>query len=303
MSEVKEVKKTGYVGFVGLPNSGKSTLLNTLLGEKVCIVSTKPQATRRRIQGILTHENYQMVLVDSPGYMMEASTPLHDFILQEARDVIATVSVVVILVPMDLDKGEDLQTLTAAVKASKKPYVYCLTKSDLNPSKVSTACKQGIIMSGEPYFTASAKQSRLILTQDIIKILDPYLAETEEFPFSAEEFTTERSRDLVAEYIREACMEYLAKEIPYNIAVAIDSYKTDEKLPKIYASIFVNRESHKSIVIGKGGEKLKQIGIYARQRFEDVLGEKIFLSLRVKTKEDWAKNKTFMNEMGYGKNK
>ncbi|MCB9073644.1 MAG: GTPase Era [Bdellovibrionaceae bacterium] len=295
------MNKTGYVGFVGLANSGKSTLLNTLLGEKVCIVSSKPQATRRRIQGILTTDGYQVMIMDSPGFLSEAMTPLHDFLLQEAQDVIASVAVVVFLVPMDLQNKEDLDELTSEIKKSKKPCVYVFTKMDLEPTPAAAGMMEYVKSNELPYFTAAEKESRILLLRKFFESVDPYMTETEEFLFAEDLFTTERSRDLMSEYIREGCMEHLAKEIPYNIAVVIDSYKEDEGLPKIYASIFVNRESHKSIVIGRGGMMLKKIGTYARKRFEEMIGEKVFLSLRVKTKEDWAKNKHFMNEIGYGK--
>lgn len=294
--------KSGYVGFVGLPNSGKSTLLNTLLGEKLCIVSSKPQATRRRVQGILTEGSHQLVIVDSPGFLAKASTPLHEFLVEEAKGVVGSVGIVVVLVPTDLDNEEDFKVLVKMVQDSKKKYVYCITKSDLKPNDMAKAVIQSIKASPQIVFNVSDKDQRKDLIVQLIENLDSYLPEVPEFPFEGDQFTTERSRDLIAEYVREACMEFLAQEIPYNIAVVIDSYK-EENLPKIYASIFVNKESHKSIVIGKGGEKLKRIGSYARERFEKIIGEKVFLSLRVKTKEDWAKNKNFMNEMGYGHNK
>lgn len=294
--------KSGYVGFVGLPNSGKSTLLNTLLGEKLCIVSSKPQATRRRVQGILTEGSHQLVIVDSPGFLAKASTPLHEFLVEEAKGVVGSVGIVVVLVPTDLDNEDDFKVLVKMVQDSKKKYVYCITKSDLKPNDMAKAVIQSIKASPQIVFNVSDKDQRKDLIVQLIENLDSYLPEVPEFPFENDQFTTERSRDLIAEYVREACMEFLAQEIPYNIAVVIDSYK-EENLPKIYASIFVNKESHKSIVIGKGGEKLKRIGSYARERFEKIIGEKVFLSLRVKTKEDWAKNKNFMNEMGYGHNK
>lgn len=294
--------KSGYVGFVGLPNSGKSTLLNTLLGEKVSIVSAKPQATRKRTQGILTHGNYQIVIVDSPGFLTQAKSPLHEFIVAEAKDVLATVGVIVILVPTDLEEEEAFKELVLQVQKTKKKYIYCITKTDMKATKVAKAIIESLQASTQTVFKVSEKEDRENLIDKLFEVLDEHLPEVEEFSFDKELFTTERSRDLLAEYVREGCMEFLGQEIPYNVAVVIDSYK-HEKILKIYASIFVNKESHKSIVIGKGGEKLKQIGSYARQRFEDIVGEKIFLSLRVKTKEDWAKNKSFMNEMGYGKNK
>lgn len=294
--------KTGYVGFVGLPNSGKSTLLNTLLGEKVCIVSSKPQATRRRVQGILTHGEHQIIIVDSPGFLSKAQTPLHEFILAEAKDVLATVGAIVILVPTDLDDEKTFKELVKEIQLTKKKYIYCITKSDLKPTEVARKIIESLRASPQVILKVSDKEDRDVLIDTLLQNVSSYLSEAENYMFDKDMFTTERSRDLIAEYVREACMEFLAKEIPYNIAVVIDSYK-EEKIPKIYASICVNKESHKSIVIGKGGEKLKKIGSYARQRFEDIIGEKIFLSLRVKTKADWAKNKTFMNEMGYGNNK
>lgn len=295
-----KIKKTGDVGFVGLPNSGKSTLLNALIGENVAIVSAKPQATRRRVQGILTHENYQVLVVDSPGFLFDAATPLHEFLVSEAKDVLATVNVIVVLVPTDLDNEKAFKKLVSEVQATKKKYIYCLTKSDLKPTDKARPIIESILASPQTVLKVSAKEPRQELLTKLFEVLDPHLAETEEFVHDEDMFTTERSRDLIAEYIREGCMEYLGQEIPYNVAVVIDSYK-EEAIPKIYATVFVNKESHKAIVIGRGGENLKQIGIYARKRFEDIIGDKVFLSLHVKVKEDWAKNKNFMNEIGYGK--
>lgn len=294
--------KTGYVGFVGLPNSGKSTLLNSLLGEKLSIVSSKPQATRRRAQGILTNDKYQIVIVDSPGFLSEAQTPLHEFIIEEAKDVLGTVGSIVVLVPTDLKDEEAFKELVKHVQKTNKKYIYCITKSDLKPTDEARQVIESLRASTHVILKVSEREEREQLETKMFEALDPFLVESEDFLFDKELFTTERSRDLVAEYIREACLEFLGQEIPYNIAVVIDSYK-EENILKIYASVFVNKESHKSIVIGKGGEKLKQIGSYARQRFEEIIGSKVFLSLRVKTKADWAKNKNFMNEMGYGNNK
>lgn len=295
-------KKTGYVGFVGLPNSGKSTLLNTLLGEKVAIVSAKPQATRRRVQGILTHDKYQIVVVDSPGFLAKAMTPLHEFLMDEAKDVLDTVGVIVVLVPSDLEDEKAFKELVNLVQATKKKYIYCLTKSDIKLTDKARPVIESLLASPQTIIKVSEKDGREQLLKTLFEVLDEHLEATEEFLHDEDLFTTERSRDLMAEYIREGCMEHLGQEVPYNVAVVIDSYK-EENIPKIYATIFVNKESHKSIVIGRGGENLKKIGIYARKRFETIIGEKVFLSLHVKTKEDWAKNKNFMNEIGYGKNK
>ncbi|MCC6137692.1 MAG: 50S ribosome-binding GTPase, partial [Bdellovibrionaceae bacterium] len=166
--------KTGYVGFVGLPNSGKSTLLNTLLGEKVCIVSSKPQATRRRVQGILTHGKYQIVIVDSPGFLSKPSTPLHEFIMNEAKDVLTTVDVIVILMPTDLDDEEAFKELVLQVQNSKKKYIYCITKSDLKPTESARKVIESLRASPQIILKVSEKEERAELSENILEAIDPF---------------------------------------------------------------------------------------------------------------------------------
>jgi GTP-binding protein Era len=296
--------RAGFVGLVGLPNAGKSSFLNFLLNEHLCIVSSKPQATRRRVQGVVTGEDYQIVFVDSPGYLSKSMNAMTEYIAGEARQVMDDVDAIVLLIPSDLESPREMEKLIESVKASGKPFLYCMSKADKKKSK--TVDQILFNLSGSPGdkghlgFPLSIKKTKREQLKEILKKVSELLPEAEGPMYDQDLYTTERSRDIAAEMIREQCFELLDKELPYGLGVLVQSFKEEEKIVRIEASIIVEREGHKGIVIGKGGAMLKKIGEGARKKIEKMLDQKIYLGLHVSHKADWTHKKHMMKDMGYG---
>jgi len=292
--------KTGFIGLVGLPNAGKSSFLNFLLDEHLCIVSRKPQATRRRVQGVVTSDDYQIVFVDSPGYLSKSINPLTAYIAGEARRVIEDVDAIVLLIPADLTSAREMDQLIEAVEASGKPFMFCMSKADIKKTPTVEKILFRLSDKGHLGFPISIKKTKRADLQAMLAKMAGLLPEAPGPMYEEDLYTTERSRDIAAEMIREQCFELLEKELPYGLGVMIESFKEDDKLIRIDANILVERENHKGIVIGKGGSMLKKIGEGARKKIEKMLGQKIFLGLHVSHKSDWTTQQRIMKELGYG---
>ncbi|QDK37741.1 GTPase Era [Bdellovibrio sp. NC01] len=293
--------KAGFLGLIGQPNAGKSTLMNFLVDEKVSIVSAKPQTTRRRILGIWSTEKGQVVFVDAPG-LINSDSGLNGFLHQEAKDVIANSDALLAILSIDEAKAEDNEKVIDMVASSGKPWIGVITKVDIEEKAHRIMILKKMIedRGGKALSTSATKYKDDIEEREAMLI--EFLELMPESPaplYDAELFTNENIRDMASEIIREKCFENLHHEIPYNLAVRIIKFDESGPLPKIYAEIIVSKESHKAIVIGKGATVIKKIGMDARKELEKVMDEKVFLDLNVTAKPEWFGNKRIMKELGY----
>ncbi len=294
--------KSGMVALIGPPNVGKSTLLNTLLGQKISIVSPKPQTTRNRILGILSEPDYQIVMLDTPG-IHRASSPLNVSMVKVAQESLEEVDVVVFMVDVtfplpDKEKKEEAEA-TKRLKKSAKPALLVINKIDLLPREKLLPILQAYedvypFQTMLPISALSGDGANLLL-KDLMKLL-PYGPRL--YPDDIPTDATERF--IVAEMIREKIFLLTGQEIPYGCAVSVDSFKENphRNLTTIHATIFVEKKSQKGIVIGKQGRKLQEIGKAARFEIEALLDQKVLLKLWVKVKKDWSRNDGFLKEMG-----
>lgn len=292
--------KSGFLGLIGQPNAGKSSLVNYLVDEKVSIVSKKPQTTRRRVLGLWSSDQGQIVFVDAPG-LIDADKGLNGFLALEAKEVIESSDALLAVVSVDEKGKEDAEKVIEMVAASGKPWIGIITKTDLvEKAHRVLILKDFIENKGAKAFQISIKdedeEDREALLLECLELLP----ESPQPLYDSELFTTESVRDLAAEIIREKCFEFLEYEVPYNVAVRISNFMEDAKpCPKIYADILVSRENYKPIVIGKDGQTLKKIGMQARAEIEALMDQKIYLELKVQLREDWFTNKRLMKELGY----
>ena len=291
--------KSGYVALVGKPNVGKSTLLNHYIGQKIAAVSFKPQTTRRRQLGILTLANAQILFVDTPGFH-SGDYKLSDYINEEAQFALMDADLILFLVDADQDPDDEDGKMADEIqrRANQTPVLLVLNKIDLV----------------EP----AVLESRLLLYQDLLDVEDQVLISAitatgrdlllerviEHLPagpkyFPEDQITDTYERDISEELIRAAALQYLRDEVPYGILVRVDEYKLRENdLLYIHATIFVERESHKGIVIGQRGSMIKQISTTARQEIEAMSGNKVYLELKVKVEKNWRNNPEFLRRYG-----
>ncbi|MBV2168626.1 MAG: GTPase Era [Bdellovibrio sp.] len=296
--------KAGFIGLIGQPNAGKSTLMNFLVDEKVSIVSSKPQTTRRRILGIWSTDQGQAIFVDAPG-IIKADKGLNGFLAQEAEDVIASSDVLMAVISVDEEKPEDAEKVIEMVSRSGKPWVGVITKTDIVEKahrlmilKRMIEDKGGKALSISVAALKKDKEAQEDREAMLIEILE-LLPESPAPLYDIDLFTNENVREMVTEIIREKCFESLHHEIPYSLAVRILKFDEEGPLPKIYAEIIVSKENHKAIVIGKEASAIKKIGMESRKEIEKLMDEKIFLDLKVACKPEWFENKRMMKELGY----
>jgi GTP-binding protein Era len=292
---------SGFVAVIGRPNVGKSTLINTLLGQKVAAVSPKPQTTRRRQLGILTIENAQIVFVDTPGI----HNPRHKlgvFLNQEAEEAIPGVDVALFLVDVSEEPTDEDKWIATRLSrlARRTPLVLAPNKIDRVPAEELTPrleAYQALVPEETQMFPLSATTGEGLasLLETLTDLIPPGKPE-----YEPEQITDIYERDIAAELIREACLQHLRDEVPHGVAVRINEFiERGDEGAYIAATIFVERESQKGIAIGRGGEMLKRIGTSARHEIEDMSGRKVFLELRVKVLKDWRKDEKAMRRFGY----
>ncbi len=295
--------KCGYIAILGKPNAGKSTLVNCLVGEKVAIVSSKPQTTRNNILGIITKNNYQLILVDTPG-IHKSKNALDKFMMKNVRSAIGGANVILYL--MDVTKkidDDEVDYIKNLKEKNEVPLVVCLSKIDLVKqenlllaiSKLSSVKEIDEIVPVSSY----KNQNTTELINTVLKYLP---AEKEKnFVFDDDYYTDKSLKFLVAEIIREKTLYYLEQEIPHGININIVNFEEKPNIVVIEADIVCERESHKSIIIGKKGSKLKTIGAKARLDIEKLVGKKVLLKLFVKTKKNWRDSENYLKEFGYKK--
>ena len=298
--------KAGYVAILGLPNSGKSTLINALLGQKLNIVSDKPQTTRRKILGILTEKDHQIIFVDTPGLLKP------DYLLQERMMEAVEISAKdadIILLIQDVNedfKGEKLlhqEFVNEVLMNLTSPKILLLNKIDLSSQEEIFPLieKQQSTNLFAKVIPISAKHN-FNLT-DVINSVVELLPENPKF-FPDDELTNESERFFIAEIIREKILEQYSEEVPYSCEVLIADFKERERGKDfIEAYVVVEKESQKAIIIGKEGKAIKKLGEAARKSIEEFLQREVFLELRVKVKPKWRKDENMLNIFGYGKEK
>jgi GTP-binding protein Era len=298
MQPNKKDFKSGYVAIVGKPNVGKSTLVNDFLGCKLSIVTPKPQTTRKRIMGVLTKENYQIVFYDTPG-IMEPRYELQKYMVKEAYDAVKDADVILMLVePFELSGRAEKEVLRRLFQMHI-PVILAINKVDL----VEKDSLIPIISAyGEEFkFTEIVPISALknINLDLMLALLVKYLPRGE--PFFPEDYITDyNERFLAAEIIREKVFEYYGEEVPYSTTVEIDEFKEREKGKDfIRAIIYVERESQKGIIIGEDGKAIKRVGVIAREEIEKQIDRKVYLELWVKVMEKWRKDKSKLQRLGY----
>ena len=295
------MKKTGYIAIVGRPNVGKSTLLNAILGEKIAIVSNKPQTTRNRILGILTRGEAQFVFVDTPG-MHKPQNSLGDFMVEAANASMREADAVVLMV----DAGREVTTIEENVirylKQSGIPAVLALNKTDLyNAVEIAEAIKHyAALHDFAAIVPLCAKNGKQVF--DVLDECEKLLAEGEWF-FPEDMITDQPERAMAAEVIREKLLRTLNKEVPHGVAVVIEEFKDEGSIIRIRAEIFCEKASHKGIIVGKNGAELKMVGTYARQDLEKLFGAKVYLNLWVKVKENWRDSRAAVGNFGYREEK
>ena len=298
----ENIFRSGFAAVVGKPNVGKSTLVNRLVGQKIAAVSSKPQTTRLKQLGILTREDAQIIFIDTPGIHIPRNK-LGKGMNNLAEESLEEADVVVWIVDVSQDPDEEDELITGRLGELKKipPVVQTLNKSDLvgEDEKIDRAKKYGDLYPGvEQVFTSATAGEGLDTLINRIKENLPA-----GYPFYPEgQITDYYEREIAAGLIREAALENLREEVPHAIAVRVDEYKErNEKGAYIAATIFVEKNSQKGIVIGSGGQMLKMIGIRARRAIEAMSGRKVYLELRVKVKKNWRSDADFLRRIGYEK--
>ena len=291
------MKRTGFIAIVGRPNVGKSTLMNKILGEKVAIVSSKPQTTRNRIIGIHTAGDDQFVFLDTPG-IHQPKNSLGDFMVKAANDSMRDADAVVLVVDAGREMGQVEENVIDYVKKSGVPAILVLNKVDLYRREIIAETIQSYAdkHSFDAFVPVSAKKGDKVAA--VLEECSKFLSESEWF-FPDDIVTDQPVRQMAAEIIREKILRTLNKEIPHGVAVVIEEFKEDGGLVRIRAEIFCEKESHKGIIVGKGGRELKMIGTYAREDLEKMLDKKVFLDLWVKVKENWRESAKTVGNFGY----
>ena len=289
--------KTAFIMIAGKPNVGKSTLLNTLLGEKIAIVSRKPQTTRNRITGVLTKGENQYVFTDTPG-LHKPKTLLGEYMMKSVGNVADSSDIVLFVVEACTELNPNEANALDKYSASGMEVILVINKTD-RANKVKLA-EQIMEFSNKYKFHAVVPISALNGdgVDAILEELDPLLVESVHF-FPEDYITDQPERKIFGEIIREKVLRLLDDEIPHGVAVSVEEFKEGKGLLSVRAEIYCERESHKRIIIGKNGAMLKKIGSYAREDAEAIFGTKVYLDLWVKVKENWRDRPTFLSDFGF----
>ena len=292
--------KSGFVSIVGRPNVGKSTFLNRVIGQKIAIMSDKPQTTRNKVQGVLTQENSQTIFIDTPG-IHKPKHKLGEFMLKVSRNALKEVDIIMFMVNAEQKIGKGDEFIIEMLEGNQTPVFLVINKIDqVHPDELA-----GIIDSYKDKFNfaeiipISALQGNNV--DALLTTIEKYLPEGPQY-YPADQITDHPERFIISELIREKVLHTTREEIPHSIAVVIDKIKRDEEnenMIRVQATIMVERDSQKGIVIGKKGALLKQVGIEARKDIEMLLGSKVFLELWVKVQKDWRNKQTHLRDFGF----
>lgn len=293
--------RSGFVAIIGRPNVGKSTLVNALLGQKIAAVSSKPQTTRKRQLGILTTDSYQLVFVDTPG-MHNPRHKLGEFLNQEAQESLEGVDVILWLVDVSVKPTDEDKEIALLLNSTPRrtPLVLAANKIDLIPPEALDgrveAYKASLKKEARLVYISAAQNQNLDELKELLVSLSPFRAPE----FDEEQVTDSYERDIAADLIREACLLNLRDEVPHGVGVRVDEFAERENgMLYIAATVFVERNSQKGIVIGEGGTMMKTIGSQARKEIEEMGGRPVYLELRVKVLKDWRNDESSMMRLGY----
>ncbi|SOC20877.1 GTP-binding protein Era [Ureibacillus xyleni] len=292
--------KSGFISIIGRPNVGKSTFLNRVIGQKIAIMSDKPQTTRNKIQGVLTREQSQMVFIDTPG-IHKPKHKLGEFMIKVSKNTLREVDVIMFMVNAEQAIGKGDEFILELLEGTKTPVFLVINKIDqIHPDELI-----GIIESYKGKFNfseiipISALEGNNI--DNLLATIENYLPEGPQY-YPADQVTDHPERFIISELIREKVLHLTREEIPHSIAVVIDKIKRDEdneNMIRVQATIMVERDSQKGIVIGKRGALLKEVGTLARKDIEMLLGSKVYLELWVKVQKDWRNKMSQLRDFGY----
>ena len=291
------MKRTGFIAIVGRPNVGKSTLLNAILGEKIAIVSNKPQTTRNRIAGIETRGEDQFVFLDTPG-IFKPQNSLGDFMVKTANSTMQEGDMVILVADVGFRPGDVEEGIIAYLKKSGTPAILALNKVDLYRREqiAETIAAYAALHNFEAVVPISAKKGKYV--SEVLDECAKLLREGDWF-YDEDMITDQPQRQMVAEIIREKILRTLDKEIPHGVAIVVEEYRDEGSIVRIRAEIFCEKVSHKGILVGKNGETLKRIGSYAREDMEKLLDAQVYLNLWVKVKENWRDSARGILNFGY----
>jgi GTP-binding protein Era len=292
-----DVYRAGFACFVGRPNAGKSTLTNAIIGQKIAITSSKPQTTRHVIRGILHRDNAQLVLVDTPG-LHRPRTLLGERLNDLVREVWSEVDVIGVCFPADEPVGRGDRFISSEMSELKATIIAVVTKVDLVSPE--TLAKHLLAVSELHDFAEIIPVSAVSghQVQSLVDVMIKYLPESPQL-YPDDVLTDEPEQVLIAELIREAALEGVRDELPHSIAVLVEEMMVEGGLTKIYADLYVERDSQKSIVIGTRGARLKAVGSKARQEIEQLLGTRVYLDLHVRVAKEWQRDPRQLRKLGF----
>jgi len=295
---VSNVLRCGYVGIIGRPNVGKSTLLNHVLNYKLSITSNKPQTTRQQIIGVFTENPVQMVFVDTPGIHKGAKKALNKYMNRSALAVLDDVDVLVWLIEA-LRWTEEEDWILSKLQSIESPVILVVNKIDKIKDKAELLPFLQRVTEKYSFADVIPISARLgKQVHELKAVITKFLPEQPYF-YDEKFLTTSKQNFLIAEYIREKLMKLLGQELPYGTTVTIDAFADDGDIIRVAATIWVDRKQHKPMVIGKQGQKLKEIGIAARKELEHYFEKKVFVKLWVKVKENWSDDASSLTQFGF----
>ena len=298
------LQKSGTAVIIGRPNVGKSTLMNELIGQKIAITSDKPQTTRNKVQTVYTDERGQIIFLDTPGMIRKTRNKLGQYMVNVARHTLTDADVVIWLVEASDYIGESDKGIAASLKDSKKPLILAINKTDTLEKKEEVLPiieKYSKLVKADEIVPISALKAKN--TDELLNVIFRYLPAGPLY-FDEDTVTDQPMRQIAAEIIREKALRMLSDEIPHGIAVVVDKMtERNASLMDVEATVVCERESHKAIIIGKGGSMLKKIGTAARRDIEEMTGMQVNLKLWVKVRDNWRDSDIQMKNFGYDKNK
>jgi len=292
--------KSGFISIIGRPNVGKSTFLNHVIGQKIAIMSDKPQTTRNKVQGVLTRENSQMIFIDTPG-IHKPKHKLGEFMVKVSKNTLREVDLILFMVNAEEKIGKGDEYIMEMLRDTNTPVFLVVNKIDLvHPDELLKFIDEyRQRMDFAEIIPISALEGNNV--ERLLETIEKYLPEGPQY-YPSDQITDHPERFIISELIREKVLHLTREEVPHSVAVVIDQIRRDERnenLIHVMATIMVERDSQKGIIIGKGGKLLKEIGTLARRDIEMLLGSKVYLELWVKVQKDWRNKISYLRDFGY----